>query len=180
MLIDTVDLQTWIPSVVRLFEERIHRQHQQVYLVSLADLPHLSTDLSDLEGILIELLTNACKYTPTGEHIIVSVYALTHAIQLSVSSTGVEILAEEQTRIFDAFYHISNSDPWQHGGINLGLALVQKLVTRLGASIRVESSRGQTTFTVEFPNQEIESSDINFCDRERVVFLPTIAITGRS
>jgi signal transduction histidine kinase len=179
MLVDTVDLQTWIPSIVRPFEERIHRQHQQLYLVTLAELPLLKTDLLDLEQILIELLTNACKYTPTGEMIIVSADVSGNTTQLSVSSSGVEIATEEQSRIFDAFYRIPNSDPWQHGGTGLGLALAQKLAQRLGASIQVNSGNGQTTFTVQFPNKEFANNYANCSDLERVVFLPNTHCIGQ-
>lgn len=172
MLLDTIDLQTWVPSVVESFEERMHLRHQQVYLVTLAQLPFLTTDLAELERILMELLTNACKYTPIGELIIVSVYASDKGTQLSVSSCGVEISVEEQSRIFDAFYRTPNSDPWQHSATGLRLALVQKLVKRLGASMRVESGNGQTTFTVEFPNEGMEKSGSNFNSQECVVVLP--------
>ncbi|MBW4636082.1 MAG: HAMP domain-containing histidine kinase [Iphinoe sp. HA4291-MV1] len=171
-IMDTINLKTWIPSTVWLFEERIRNSRQQLYILTTAELPPLTTDISDLERILIELLTNACKYTPAGEMIIVSAYATVNTIQISVSNSGVEIAADEQIRIFDAFYRIPNNDPWQHGGTGLGLALVYKLVKRLGASIQVESATGQTTFTVQFPQSDTARNGAHSSCRERVVFLP--------
>jgi hypothetical protein len=168
---DTVNLQTWIPSIVQLFKERIRNQYQQLHILAIAELPSLMTDISDLERILIELLTNACKYTPAGEMIIVSAYTTVNLMQISVSSSGVEIVVDEQSPIFNAFYRIPNHDPWQHGETALGLALVQKLVKRLGASIQIENTAGQTSFTVQFPRSVTARRDVNFSDRERIVFL---------
>ncbi|NMG11589.1 hypothetical protein DP117_33935 [Brasilonema sp. UFV-L1] len=169
-IMDTINLKTWIPSIVGLFEERIRNSRQHVYILTTGELPLLTTDISDLERILIELLTNACKYTPAGEMIIVSAYGTANMIELSVSNSGVEIASAEQAQIFDAFYRIPNNDPWQHRGTGLGLALVQKLVKRLGASIQVESAAGQTTFTVKFPGGTEKNGD-DCSSRERVVFL---------
>ena len=53
--------------------------------------------------------------------------------------------------MFDRFYRVPSTDRWQQGGTGLGLALIHKLVTYLGGSIRVESGAGQTCFTVELP-----------------------------
>jgi signal transduction histidine kinase len=146
-----VDLKAWMPPLVQSFEERAGGQQQQLNLVIPPNLPSLLTNRADLERILQELLTNACKYTPPGEIITVSAQATVSMIQISVSNSGIEIATEELSRIFEAFYRIPNHDPWQYGGMGMGLALVQKLVRRLGASIQVESRAGQTIFTVQFP-----------------------------
>ena len=120
---------------------------------------------SDMERIVSELLNNACKYTPPDEHIIVSTELRVlegncdvsdeakgcDYIVLAVKNSGVEIPEEEQDRIFDKFYRIPSSDPWQYGGTGLGLALVKKLIDSLGASIRVKSMDDYTIFEVLFP-----------------------------
>ena len=114
-----------------------------------------------LGRVLAELLHNACKYTPAAGKIFIK--AETHetsqqtpttspkTIQISVSNSGVEIPASEIRRIFDKFYRIRAHDVWNQGGSGLGLALVQQLVIRLGGKIFVNSSKGQTCFTVELP-----------------------------
>lgn len=72
-VVTTIDPQTWIPHVVEPFWERTQLQQQQLQIDLAPDLPPLTTDLSDLERILSELLNNACKYTPAGEKITVAV-----------------------------------------------------------------------------------------------------------
>jgi signal transduction histidine kinase len=69
---------------------------------------------------------------------------------LRISNSGVEIPPSELPRIFDKFYRIPSNDSWKQGGTGLGLALVQRLVEHLGATIEVESSNNQVMFTVAF------------------------------
>lgn len=145
------DLPGWVLQIAAPFIERTRNQQQSLQLNLPADLPPLSTDFSDLERILIELLNNACKYTSTGETIIVSAQVTSEHLHLSVANSGVEIVELEQKRIFDKFYRIPHHDPWKHGGTGLGLALVKQRVERLQGSIEVVSERGWTTFTIKIP-----------------------------
>ncbi|GAB1545100.1 hypothetical protein NUACC21_77760 [Scytonema sp. NUACC21] len=147
-----IDMQTWIPSIVESFQELASCHKQKLKLNIARGLPLLETDITDLERILTELLNNACKFTPAGGTIAVSVSKTADMVVLSVSNSGVEIPTSELSRIFDPFYRIPNNDPWKYGGTGLGLALVQKLVKHLGASIDVESASQKTTFTLKFPH----------------------------
>lgn len=83
-VVTTIDPQTWIPHVVEPFLERTQLQQQQLQINLASNLPPLTTDLSDLERILTELLNNACKYTPAGEQIVVA------ASVLSIAPTAPE------------------------------------------------------------------------------------------
>lgn len=74
-----------------------------------------------------------------------------HALQIHVCNSGVEISSEALIRVFDKFYRIPNNDPWKHGGTGLGLALVKKLVESLGGTIQVSSANRQTRFVLELP-----------------------------
>jgi signal transduction histidine kinase len=125
------------------------------------DLPALTTDFNYLEMILTELLHNACKYTPPGEVIRVSVEPfqlvndsnprLSSGILLSIANSGIEIPAAELNYVFDKFYRVPNNDPWKHGGTGLGLALVKKRVERINGAIAVASQDSWTTFTIHLP-----------------------------
>ncbi|MBW4507504.1 MAG: response regulator [Scytonematopsis contorta HA4267-MV1] len=147
-----INLQIWIHEIIQLFVERAHNQQLQLVVDLPEELPLLRVDISTLERILIELLTNACKYTPAGQIITLQVRATEEIVELNVINSGVEIPKEEQERIFDQFYRIPNNDPWQYGGTGLGLTLVKKMVELLGASIEVKSSQLQTEFSVKLFN----------------------------
>jgi len=153
LVLTTIQLQVWLPSITKPFLERTRSQQQRLELELAAVLPPLITDRSHLERILQELLQNACKYTPAGATITVTAQTTATLLQLSVSNSGVTLPASELTRIFDKFYRVHNHDPWRHGGTGLGLALVKKLVAQLGGTIRAESVANQVTFTVKLPLQ---------------------------
>lgn len=171
LMLTTIDLRVWLPHLAEAFDERIRNQQQTLILDIPAELPMLTTDLSYLERTLVELLHNACKYTPPGETIVISANTHTHSnhshvvngrsalpatdsadsLVLSVSNSGVEIPPEERDRIFDKFYRIPNHDPWKYGGTGLGLALAKKQVELLQGKIWVTSEHGWTTLTVKLP-----------------------------
>jgi hypothetical protein len=152
----SIPLSEWVFQVVATFQERAQSRQQQLRVVTPvvtpADLPVLVSDRSILTHILTELLTNACKYTPSGGEIAVTVHLQPeNRMQIVVCNSGNEIPADELTRIFDKFYRMPTSDRWKHGGTGLGLALIKKQSAYLGGTIRAESTAGQNRFIVELP-----------------------------
>ncbi len=157
LILTPIDLQIWLPHVVEPFMELMAKHQQQLHIDLPTNLPSLTTDLSYLQRILAELLTNANKYTPATGTITISAAinaseapSQPHLLDIRVTNTGVEIPASELPRIFDRFYRIPNNDPWRYGGTGLGLALVQKLANRLQASVHVESEHDQVTVFLRF------------------------------
>lgn len=153
LILTPIDLKVLIPHIAEPLADRMQQQQQQLVIDIPAKTARITTDLTYLERILTELLTNASKYTPVGETITVSVQSLDRSTRIQVSNTGIEIPEEERDRIFDKFYRIPNQDPWKYSGTGMGLALVKRLSERLGATIQVSSSPGMTTFTLEFSQE---------------------------
>ncbi|MGQ9872072.1 sensor histidine kinase, partial [Leptodesmis sp.] len=147
----SIQLQQWIPHIAETFAQRLQTQQQTLNLVIAADLPPLVSDTFMLKRILVELLNNACKYTPAGETITVEASYTSSQIEIAVKNGGIEIASDELTHIFDPFYRIPNSNPWKQSGTGLGLFLTQKLVEYLGGTIQVESRTNQVCFKVQFP-----------------------------
>ncbi|WP_247215675.1 ATP-binding protein [Synechococcus sp. C9] len=145
---EPVDLRVSLPSLVTPFQERASQQEQTLHLELVEPLPPVWVETTAWTRIINELLTNACKYTPPGEKILVQAFAAEETVQVRVINTGVEIPPTEHQRIFEKFYRIPQHDRWQHGGTGLGLALVKSLVERLGGQITVTSEAGQTCFTL--------------------------------
>ncbi|MBD2026754.1 HAMP domain-containing sensor histidine kinase, partial [Leptolyngbya sp. FACHB-711] len=146
-----VDLSLLIPQITQGFLERIQNQNQELIYKLPPDLPLVQTEVTALERVLIELVNNACKYTPPQEKIIIRVQVAPQTLQISICNTGIEIPEAERSRIFDRFYRIPNNDPWKHGGTGLGLALVRKLTERLKGTICLQVGSNQTTFVIELP-----------------------------
>lgn len=147
----TISLRFYISSLAESFVEYTCQHQQRLLLQIPEDLPPLTIHLPYLNRILTELLHNACKYTPAGETITLSAHATPVVVEIQVSNSGVEIPAWEHDRIFDKFYRIPRHDPWKHGGIGLGLALVKKMVEHLGGKISVRSGAGLTHFILQLP-----------------------------
>ncbi|MBG1245636.1 hybrid sensor histidine kinase/response regulator [Nostoc sp. NZL] len=148
---DALVLQQWIPWVIEPFQIRV-QEHQQTLQLNLpSNLPPLFSDGISLERILVELLNNACKYTPAGGEINLSVrHNSSEAPTKTIitTSNSAEIAITELPRIFEKFYRLPNADIWNQGGSGLGLPIVQKLVEQLQGNIQVESGNGWTTFTL--------------------------------
>ncbi len=151
LLLTSIHLQEWLPPLVEPFIHRASSQQQDLILEIAPNLPSLICDPTSLGRVIGELLDNACKYTPAGEKIIVSVSAENETMQITMFNWGVEIPEGERTQIFEKFYRIPNHDPWKQGGTGLGLALVAQIVARLGGTIKVESGAGQTCFILKIP-----------------------------
>ncbi|MBD1911087.1 PAS domain S-box protein [Leptolyngbya sp. FACHB-8] len=148
LMLAEVELELWIPLLLDPFEAQARSQQQHLSVQIPTQLPTLMTDLGCLEQILAELLTNACKYTPSGETITISAIAEADGLEIRVSNSGTEIPTNELVHVFEKFYRVPNNDPWKHGGTGLGLALVQRRVELLQGSITVTSKQGLTTFTL--------------------------------
>jgi PAS domain S-box-containing protein len=148
---DALLLEQWLPWVIEPFQIRI-QEHQQTLQINLpSNLPPLYSDSTNLERILVELLNNACKYTPAGGEIILNVgrnSSETPSKTMITINNSAEIPVTELPRIFEKFYRLPNADICHEGGSGLGLPIVQKLVEQLQGNIQVESTNGWTIFTL--------------------------------
>lgn len=149
--IESIDLNHWLPMIVKPFETRAREQSQQFNLDLAHHLPIITTDLTSLKRIVTELLHNACKYTPPHEQITIRVWVRNKNLHIQVSNSGVELPPEELPRLFDKFYRVAGVDRWKHGGTGLGLALVKRLVEHLNGSIEVCNENLLICFTIQLP-----------------------------
>ncbi len=119
------------------------------------DLPFVQSDDRWLAHVLVNLVSNAVKFTPEGGAVIVRAYERTQqdAVVLEVEDTGIGIAKTDRERIFEPFRQgESFSDTKGYGGVGLGLALVAKLTDLLGASVELDSDVGRgSTFRVIVP-----------------------------
>ncbi len=155
--IEPIDMSLWLPKVIEPFKSRTRERGQEFKIYCAEELKDFKSDRIGLERIVAELLNNACKYTPEGKEIKLSVRCIDRAtatIRFEVSNAA-EIPEAEVPRVFDKFYRVPNADPWKQGGTGLGLALIKRLVEQLSGSISVESGNGITTFIVDLPYQPV-------------------------
>lgn len=107
-------------------------------------LPALHTDRNKLRQMLMNLLSNAAKFTPNGE-IRLSAAAGPSGVEIAVSDTGVGMSPAEQTVIFEDFRQVEGSTTRPFGGMGLGLTLAHRFSDLLGGTIKVESAPSKGT-----------------------------------
>ncbi len=154
-----IELAPWLDNLVAPFLARASNRQQQIQIEVAPDLPPLYTDVTVLERIYKELLTNACKYSPAGAVIYCTIGRHQDMVHLSVRNLGVTIPPEELPRIFDKFYRIPASDPWKQGGTGLGLSIVDRLAKQIQANIAVRSEADVTEFQLQLPLQPDSDHD---------------------
>lgn len=115
-------------------------------------LPLLSADPVRLRQILLNLLSNACKFTPPGGSLALAARELDGRVEIDVQDDGIGLRQEDMPRLFRAYEQIGTGEASELGGTGLGLALTRKLVEMHGGAIRVQSRFGEgSTFTVDLP-----------------------------
>ncbi|HEY8176189.1 MAG TPA: ATP-binding protein [Gemmatimonadaceae bacterium] len=137
---------------VSLQMEPMFRRKALSYTVDIShDAPTVVSDRTKLKQILLNLLSNAMKFTTRGG---VSVVVRPHAmgVRVDVNDTGIGIRPEHLSVIWEDFRQVDQSRTREFGGTGLGLSITRKLVERLGGTISVESIVGVgTSFTVMLP-----------------------------
>jgi signal transduction histidine kinase len=116
-------------------------------------LPVVTADLRKCKQILINLLSNALKYTPEGGQVeIRAARGVDSQARIEVSDTGIGIEADELDKIFSEFYQADSVRDGKLGGTGIGLALTRRLVELHGGEIGVESEPGKgSTFWFTLP-----------------------------
>jgi signal transduction histidine kinase len=106
----------------------------------------------DLDKVVLNLVSNAVKYTPEGRSISISLTAYAEAVALVVADEGIGISEADQACLFTEFFRSSNPEAVAQPGTGLGLTIVKRIVERHGGSIHVDSCEGAgSTFVVTLP-----------------------------
>jgi len=136
-------------TLLRAAERRLRRQAERIGVTLSVDegkaLPAVHADPHLIERILINLIHNALKFTPSGGRVRLRATAVADAVRLSVEDTGMGLPAEELGRIFERFYKVDRSRASR--GTGLGLAIAKHVVQAHGGRIWAESEgegRGAT------------------------------------
>jgi adenylate cyclase len=119
-----------------------------------AGLGSLNVDPMRLRQILLNLLSNACKFTKEGEvKLLARRVANGHEwVEVAVADTGIGMTPEQQAKLFQEFSQADKTTAQRFGGTGLGLAITRKLARMMGGDITVASEPGKgSVFTVRLP-----------------------------
>jgi signal transduction histidine kinase len=150
----TVKLAPLIDEVVGTARALAEQNQNRLVVEAPDDLGTLTVDPLRLRQILLNLLSNACKFTKQGE---VALRARRHVngrawIDLTVSDNGIGMTAEQQVKLFEEFVQADAATAQRFGGTGLGLAIARKLARMMGGDVTVTSEHGKgSSFTVRLP-----------------------------
>ena len=147
-------LNDTIAKVAELLQTRAEEKGLK-FEVDIAEKPLVLVGFeAGLERVLMNLVSNAVKYTPTGGSVTVRAWSEDNQIKVEVSDTGIGIPAEALPRVFEEFYRAKNAKAVEMEGTGLGLAIAKDVVEQHGGQISVESVEGEgSTFSMTLPNK---------------------------
>lgn len=138
-------------NILKVFAKRAQEKGLALALDAARDLPAIQADPLQVEGLLLNLVDNAVKYTEKGS-VTVRLAANEGRLLIEVADTGIGIDAVHQPHVFERFYVVDKSRSKKLGGTGLGLAIVKHIVLAHEGAVSVKSRLGEgTTFTVSLP-----------------------------
>jgi adenylate cyclase len=143
-----------IDEVVGTARELAEQNKNRLVVDAQENLGALTVDPMRLRQILLNLLSNACKFTKSGE-VKLSARKVSNGsnfVEFAVSDTGIGMTAEQQAKLFEEFTQADASTAQNFGGTGLGLAITRKLARMMGGDVTVASEPGKgSLFTVRLP-----------------------------
>ncbi len=149
---EPVDLAACIEGILDTQARSAAERHiELVYTLEEGVPEHILGDITRLRQILVNLVSNALKFTEKGD-VVVSLSIRSGLLHLSVRDTGIGIPEDRLDRLFKVFSQADSSTTRKYGGTGLGLAICQRLVLLMGGRIWVESEPGRgSDFQFEIP-----------------------------
>jgi signal transduction histidine kinase/CheY-like chemotaxis protein len=178
-----INLAPLIDEVVGTARQ-LAEQNKNRLVVEVQDkLGMLTADPMRLRQILLNLLSNACKFTKQGE-VALRVRKVADGrdwIEFAVADTGIGMTAEQQAKLFEEFTQADSTTAQRYGGTGLGLAITRKLARMMGGDVTVESESGKgSVFTVRLPSSgAISASEDTRPHRGRCVLVIDDDATAR-
>src|ERR1700751_3348184 len=151
---ETVNLAPLLEDVIGTARQLAEQNKNRLVVESPENLGSLTVDPMRLRQILLNLLSNACKFTKGGE-VKLGVKRVVDGrnwIEIAVTDTGIGMTPEQQVKLFEEFTQADSSTARQYGGTGLGLAITRKLARMMGGDVTVASEPGKgSVFTVRLP-----------------------------
>jgi signal transduction histidine kinase len=152
---EPVNLPRLIDEVIGTAGQLAEKNQNRLVVEAQENLGALNADSMRLKQILLNLLSNACKFTKEGE-IALRVRRVADGrdwVELAVADSGIGLTAEQQAKLFQDFTQADSLTSRRYGGTGLGLAITRKLARMMGGDVTVASEAGKgSVFTVRLPS----------------------------
>lgn len=152
---ESMQIDDMIGQVIRIIRGRAEDNRLKL-IYEPENLPEIEADPRAVKQILLNLMTNAIKFTPEGGAVSCEVTPNTAGLIIKISDTGIGIAQEDIDRLAKPFEQIDSQHSRQHEGTGLGLALSKSLVELHGGNFRIESVLGEGTSVIfTLPNTPV-------------------------
>ncbi len=146
-----VDVRAVLDEATSIVRPMAAAKHLPLETDPLPEPLHIRSDVLKLRQILVNLLTNAVKFTDAGA-VAVGAHAEGDDVVFTVKDTGIGISPAHLEHVFDAFWQVEQAASRRVGGTGLGLSVSRRLARLLGGDVSVESVQGEgSTFSVRLP-----------------------------
>ncbi len=150
--VETFDMPASVRRLCEVMRTDLESHGHTISCQAEPDLPAVTGDRQRLEQVIINIISNAIKYTPAGGHIDVQMFRDKNRLVTTVTDNGVGIPEKDIEHLFERFYRVEKSRTSDAGGTGLGLAIAKELVEAHGGRISIQSRLNEgTTVRIELP-----------------------------
>ena len=142
---ERVNLSELVSDIVEKMFFAAKEKHQELSLSAKKTPVYVMTDRDKLEQVIINIVSNAIKYTQENGKIEISIEKVYKDAYIRVRDNGIGIPKENLPRIFERFYRVDNARSRETGGTGLGLAIAKQIMNQLGGNIVINSTYGEGT-----------------------------------
>lgn len=143
--IDNVSLKEIVKNTVERMQLEASQKQQKLESFVIGDIPSIKGDKDRLEQVVVNLISNALKYTPEHGQITVYVGKIFNDVYVKVTDTGVGIPSEALPLVFERFYRVDKARSRDLGGTGLGLSIAKEIIEAHGGTIGILSEFGKST-----------------------------------
>lgn len=147
-----VNLKTLVKDTVERMQLEAGNKNQKLESYVIGEIPAIEADKGRIEQVIVNIISNALKYTPENGQVTVYIGRLYNDVYVKVADTGIGISGESLPRVFERFYRVDKARSRDLGGTGLGLSIAKEIVEAHGGTITITSEEGKgTEVTVKLP-----------------------------
>lgn len=155
MRFENFDIATSTNNICEALRLNVEKRDMNLHLERPENAVICCGDRARIEQVIVNIITNAVRYTPDGGEISVHVGGSDNHVWVTVKDTGIGIPKDQLPHIFDRFYRVDRARSRALGGSGLGLSIAKEIVTKHGGEISIDSEPGKgTRVTVRLPGEQ--------------------------
>jgi PAS domain S-box-containing protein len=172
LYLEPVEVRQLVDDVASTVQPMVEKNQNRLEVLCPPEVRNSTTDVTKLRQVLLNLLSNASKFTQSGT-ITFAVARRTREerdwLEFSVRDSGIGMTEEQMSKLFQAFSQADASTTRKYGGTGLGLAISRKFCQMMGGDITVESEAGKgSTFFVHLPSQVVDPKKVTLAVEEEL------------